>query len=41
MCYDISLHAPVEMIIEQVPGIVVDPQLQLELDAHTHVLAQL
>ncbi len=40
MCYDISLHAPVEMILEQVPGIVVDPQLQLELDAHTHVLAQ-
>ncbi|MGZ5248254.1 MAG: SOS response-associated peptidase [Flavitalea sp.] len=40
MCYDISLHAPTEMILEQVPGIVVDPQLQLDLDTHTHVLAQ-
>jgi putative SOS response-associated peptidase YedK len=40
MCYDVSLHAPIEMIQEQVPGLVVDPQLQLDLETHQHVLAQ-
>ena len=40
MCYDISLSAPIEMIQEQLPGLQVDPQLQIDFSTTMHVLAQ-
>lgn len=40
MCYDISLSAPAEMLQEELPGIVMDPQLELNFGTYSHVLAQ-
>lgn len=40
MCYDISLSAPVEMIHEQLPGLQIDPQLEIDFSTTMHVLAQ-
>lgn len=40
MCYDISFKSDLELISDYLPGIIIEPGLQLDLDMNIHVLAQ-
>lgn len=39
MCYDISFSSTIELITEYLPGIIVDPQIQIHYDVSVHVMA--
>jgi putative SOS response-associated peptidase YedK len=40
MCYDISFFSNIELIADYLPGIVIDPQLNIDFDSLIHVQAQ-
>ena len=39
MCYDISFTSTIELITDYLPGLVIDPQIQIDYDTSVHVLA--
>ena len=39
MCYDISFSSTIELITDYIPGIIVDPQIEINYDTSIHVLA--
>lgn len=39
MCYDISFSSNIELITDYLPGIIVDPQINIDYDTSVHVMA--
>lgn len=39
MCYDISFSSTIELITEYIPGIIIDPQMDINYDTMVHVIA--
>ncbi len=40
MCYDISFSTTIEKITDYLPGLIPDPQINIDFDSHLHVQAQ-
>src|SRR6476646_9717201 len=40
MCYDISFSTTIEMVTDYIPGIIADPQININFDMNVHVQAQ-
>jgi putative SOS response-associated peptidase YedK len=40
MCYDISFSTTIEMVTDYIPGIIVDPQININFEMNVHVQAQ-
>ncbi|MGB8190482.1 MAG: SOS response-associated peptidase family protein [Chitinophagaceae bacterium] len=40
MCYDISFKSSFELLSDYLPGLIVEPGMQLDIDMNMHVLAQ-
>jgi len=40
MCYDISFTTTIETVLDYLPDLVIDPQIQLDYNSYEHVMAQ-